>query len=97
MKVGLWELRIVSVSAAGNRRLAKCGDSLCTQCLKPLGKDKGVRGMHTTTCARATYRAIQQGKVTEEELVRAGRMKERAKPGRKPSNPVTVAIEEGLV
>lgn len=92
MRAAISIIRWVEVKKEAKERLAKCAsERLCTACMEPLGDGKAIRGMHPK-CEQATMRAIQQGKTTEKERVSEGKMLERAKPGRKPTNAVTCDV-----
>lgn len=93
MQVSFLRRSWIKVRKDAVERLAKCDrEGLCTGCLEPLGGERNVRGLHAGTCYQAAQKAIRDGKTTEEDLVAKGFMRERLKPGRKPSNPVTVAL-----
>ncbi len=77
------------------QRIAKCeAEGLCMSCLKPIGESRVVRGCHER-CARATYRAIKDGKLTDEQRVAEGKWLETAQRGPKPTNPVTIEARLG--
>lgn len=75
---------------ARDRVLKARRQKLCVGCMQPLGDSRAIRGLHATTCYHAADRLIRSGQVTEAELVEAGRMLERGRPGPKPRNPLTV-------
>lgn len=89
MRVAITEIRWIEVKKPARERIAKAdADGLCVACLQSLNGEKPIRGCHSK-CYRATMRAIEQGKCTDEERVASGKLLECGKSGRKPSNPVT--------
>lgn len=92
MRALVMEKRYVIVTPAGKRRITRCEkEGLCVACLQPMDGEKGVRGMHSR-CSKATWRLINEGTTTEADRVAAGKMLEKAQPGRKPTNPVVLDI-----
>lgn len=89
MRARVVTVRWVNVDKKAQARVARCTKhKLCCACLQPLGDSKVVRGCHAS-CARATYRAIEKGELTDEEQVEAGEWLAHGQRGPKPSNPVT--------
>lgn len=80
----------VKVTPEGQERLVLCDTkNLCCACLGAFSDgDVQVRGMHDR-CSKATWRMIDAGKTTEKERMEQGKMRAKATPGRKPTNPVT--------
>ena len=61
-------------------------NGLCLACLEPLGRsDRQIRGVHDT-CYKALMRACKRGDVTEQDLIRQGRLFAAKKAGRKPNH-----------
>lgn len=97
MKVRVFVTRWIQMKRSAVARIAKCEkEGLCTACLQPLGESRVVRGCHEK-CARATYRAIERGEMTDEQRVADGKWLEASQRGPKPSNPVTVEAKLGTV
>lgn len=73
------------------QRVAKCqAEGLCCSCLEPfIPGEKIVRGTHVR-CAKATYRAIEAGRLTDEGQVQAGEWLPAEPGGRKP----TIAVSK---
>jgi hypothetical protein len=63
----------------------------CLSCEQPLAGEKSIRGCHVR-CAKATYRGIFSGATTDAKRVEDGKWLPPGKPGRKPSNPVSVEL-----
>lgn len=90
MRAKVVSVRWVEVDRKAELRVARCKrNKLCCTCLKPLGNGKVVRHCHEK-CARATYRAIARGELTDAEQVEAGWWIEQGTRGPKPTNPVTI-------
>lgn len=81
----------VTVKKVAKDRLAKCeGEGLCCACLERIKEgQRPIRGMHPA-CYYATQYGIKTGKFTESERVKEGKMLPPGKPGRKPTNPVSL-------
>lgn len=89
MQLAVTEWRYVEVKQSTKRRIEKADrEQLCLACLQPLASSEAIRGVHPK-CYRATMRAIASGRTTDSERVLNGKLAERSKPGRKPSNPVS--------
>lgn len=89
MRVAVTEVRWVEVRKPARLRIAKAEEGkLCVACMQPLGDDEPIRGCHSR-CYKATLRAIHAGDFTESERVESGKLLEKGKAGRKPSNPVS--------
>lgn len=86
----------VEMNKKAVQRLAKCEkEGLCPACLQPITAGETlVRGCHSK-CAKATYRAIAAGELTDEGQVACGEWLPRA-GGRKPSNPVSIKAKLGV-
>jgi hypothetical protein len=86
----------VEMNKQAMQRLAKCErEGLCPACLQKIEEGEVlVRGCHSK-CAKATYRAIAEGKLTDEGQVACGEWKPRS-GGRRPSNPVSVKANLGV-
>ena len=94
MRVSVTRVEWIEVNREARKRIAKCeAEGLCCACLQPLDQTRVIRGCHYK-CAKATYRAILAGKCTDEERVKEGKWLEHGKTGRKPSNPVSVELNE---
>lgn len=78
------------MNKAALQRVSKCQrEGLCLSCMQPLvAGERVIRGCHMR-CAKATYRGIAAGKLTDEGQVEAGEWLPAEKGGRKPSIPVT--------
>lgn len=95
MRVRTTILSWVEMKRRPLQRLAKCDrEGLCPACLESLGDCRPIRGCHPK-CAKATYRAIAAGTMTDEGQVACGEWKPRD-GGRKPSNPVTIKAKLGI-
>ena len=92
MQVRIFEQRFIEVGRVAKQRIAKAEvGCLCLACMEPLDGRKPIRGNHPR-CFYAQYRAIESGKTTDKELVETGRRAPKQKPGRRPSNPVTIEL-----
>lgn len=90
MRAKVVSVRWIEVDRKAKNRVARClKHKLCCACLQPLGTGRVVRGCHEK-CARATYRAIERGELTDADQVEAGEWLEHGTRGPKPSNPVTI-------
>ena len=70
-------------------RIERCEtEGLCVACLRPLGKSRVIRGCHES-CRKLTQDRIEKGEWTEEGRIAEGKLLP-PKPGRRPSNPVTL-------
>lgn len=97
MRAKVVSVRWVEVDRKAQLRVARCRKKgLCCACLKPLETSKVVRGCHEK-CARATYRAIARGELTDSDQVEAGEWLEHSVRGSKPTNPVTIKARAMLV
>lgn len=95
MRVRVFVSQWIEMKRAAVLRIAKCEkECLCMACLKPLGESRVVRGCHEK-CARATYRAIERGEMTDSERVAEGKWLEAGQRGPRPSNPVTIEARLG--
>ena len=76
----------VDMKKSAMQRVAKCQrEGLCCSCEQPLVSDeKIVRGCHVR-CAKATYRAIDAGLLTDAGQVAAGEWLPASSGGRPPS------------
>lgn len=89
MQARIYETRYIEVNKAAQRRLAKAdAENLCCACMQPHDGTRIIRGNHER-CYRATMRAIEAGKTTDEERVAEGKLLEADPGGRKASNPVS--------
>jgi hypothetical protein len=90
MRAKVVSVRWIEVDQKGMKRVARCIKyKLCCACLKPLGDARVVRGCHEK-CARATYRAIERGELSDSDQVEAGEWLPHGQRGPKPTNPVTI-------
>jgi hypothetical protein len=90
-----FDIVAVKVTADGDRRLERCDrEGLCTACLNkiPAGA-KSVRGQ-CMTCYPNTMKKIAAKKVSENQLIREGKIKKAGRPGRKPVNDYTRELAE---
>jgi hypothetical protein len=90
MRVQVFSIGFVEMKRSAVQRVAKCqAEKLCCSCLQPLiPGQRVVRGCHLN-CAKATYRAIEAGKLTDDGQVEAGEWLPRENGGRKPTIPVS--------
>lgn len=85
---------MIKLSPSGMARTRKCSrDGLCHACLLPAGPGRMIRGNHES-CRKLQQIAIARGELTEDGLVRDGKILP-SKGGRKPSNPVTIEARGG--
>ncbi|AMV31273.1 hypothetical protein VN12_04085 [Pirellula sp. SH-Sr6A] len=86
MRIQTFVMGFVDMKRAAIQRVAKCqAEGLCLSCLEPLDPGKTVvRGCHMR-CAKATYRMIADGRLTDEQQVQAGEWLPASKGGRKPT------------
>jgi hypothetical protein len=88
-KVWVW----IEMKKSALQRIARCQrEGLCLACLEPLAGTV-LRGCHER-CAKATYRAIAKGLLTDEGQVACGEWAE-PRSGREPSNPVSIKAKAG--
>lgn len=79
---------------SARQRVADClKHQLCLACLKPARRGRIIRGCHER-CYRATLRAAQVGKCTLEERIAQGKLLYSQPSGRKPSNAVSVELQQ---
>lgn len=91
MRVQVFSIGFVEMKRSAVQRVAKCqAEGLCCSCLEPLVADaKVVRGCHER-CAKATYRAIESGRLTDNGQVESGEWLPAESGGRKP----TIAVSK---
>lgn len=79
-------IRLV-LSKAGKARKNRCEEQqLCCGCLRP-AHGRMIRGLHQY-CRRLQVNAEARGEVTEEKLMRDGKLFPAASPGSKRTNPL---------
>lgn len=80
---------MVRMKRGAAERIEKCQrEGLCVACLKPLEKGRVIRGCHES-CRRLTQIRIDRGDWTQEQRIAEGKLLP-LRPGRRPSNPVTL-------
>lgn len=90
MQVLIQTYRYVKVKKEAMDRLAKAArEGLCVACMQPLGQSRVIRGCHQA-CWKATKRAVDKGKYTEDQRIAEGKLLNAESGGRPPSNPVTI-------
>lgn len=91
MRVQVFSIGYVEMKRSAVQRVAKCqAEGLCCSCLEPLiPGERVVRGCHVR-CAKATYRAIEAGKLSDKEQVESGEWLPAGTGGRKP----TIAVSK---
>lgn len=91
MRVQVFSIGFVEMKRSAVQRVAKCqAEGLCCSCLEPLiPGERVVRGCHVR-CAKATYRAIEAGRLTDNGQVEAGEWLSPESGGRKP----TIAVSK---
>lgn len=94
MQAKIYETRYIEVKKSAQQRIAKAAaENLCVACMQPHDGTRVIRGTHER-CYRATLRAIESGKTTDEKRVADGKLLEAESGGRKASNPVSVDVEK---
>lgn len=86
MRIQTFIQGFVDMKKSAVQRVAKCQrEGLCCSCEQPLiPGEKVVRGCHLR-CAKATYRAIESGRLTDDGQVSAGEWLPASPGGRPPS------------
>jgi hypothetical protein len=92
MRVCVKSIRWVEMKRAVLQRVSRLqAECKCLVCECSLVGRKSIRG-DCEPCYRATLRAVNKGETTDEKRVEDGKWLATEKPGRKPSNPVTVEL-----
>lgn len=93
MIVKIVKTKVVEMSSKGSRRIVKAKqEDLCLGCLSK-SQSKLIRGL-CSACYQATLRLINSGQVSEESLLKNGKIYPKSKGGRPASNPVTIEAQE---